>query len=98
MTREKFQTLYKALKDKNPEYVFQYDGKDTISVPTSVFGTKGIWISILNDDRETDDDASWSTCLDLKDANGKLWERQLSDLEGQREAVVECVEECLKTI
>lgn len=98
MTQEKFAALHKALMEKYPEHGFQYDGKDTISAPAFVFGTNGIWISIINDEREIDDDASWSACLDLQDANGVLWERQLNDLEGQRQDVVECVEECLKMI
>lgn len=98
MTQEKFAALHKVLMEKYPEHGFQYDGKNTISVPASVFMTNGIWISVLNDEQEIDDDASWITCLDLKDANGALWERQLNDLDGQRQAVEECVEECLKII
>lgn len=98
MKQEKFAALFEALKEKYPEGDFQFDGKDRISAPASVFGTKGIWISVFNDKEESDEDASWSVCLDLKDANGQLWERQLNDLEGQRQAVVECIETCVKMI
>ena len=27
----------------------------------------------------------WSTCIELREANGKLWERHLADLEGQEQ-------------
>ena len=95
MKQEKFAALYEALKENYPEYDFQFDGKNTITAPASVFMTSGIWISAFNDEMECDD-ASWSVCLDLKEANGQLWERQLNDLDGQRQAVVECVETCIK--
>ena len=76
MTYEKFKALSTALEEEFGEVL--YDGKDTISVKVHIFGCSGIWITILNLEEED----SWSTCIELREANGRLWERHLADLEG----------------
>ena len=79
MTYEKFKALSTALEEDFGEVLF--DGKDTISVKVYIFGCSGIWITILNLEEED----SWSTCIELREANGRLWERHLADLEGQEQ-------------
>ena len=76
MTYEKFKALSTALEEDFGEVLF--DGKDTISVKVYIFGCSGIWITILNVEEED----CWSTCIELREANGKLWERHLADLKG----------------
>ena len=76
MTYEKFKALSTALEEEFGEVLF--DGKDTISVKVHIFGCSGIWITILNVEEED----CWSTCIELREANGRLWERHLADLEG----------------
>lgn len=76
MTYEKFKALSTALEEEFGEVLF--DGKDTISVKVHIFRCSGIWITILNVEEED----SWSTCIELREANGKLWERHLADLKG----------------
>lgn len=90
MTQERYATLYRALTDKYPEYGFQYDGKDTISVPVHIFMCSDIWISILNED-DDGDEPSWSTCIELKGANGRLWERQLNVIISQWQSIDELI-------
>ncbi len=79
MTYEKFKALSTALEEEFGEVLF--DGKHTISVKEHIFGCSGIWITILNVEEED----CWSTCIDLKDACGRLWERQWGALEGQKQ-------------
>ena len=79
MTYEKFKALSTALEEDFGEVLF--DGKDTISVKVYIFGCSGIWITILNVEEED----CWSTCIELREANGRLWERHLADLEGQEQ-------------
>ena len=81
MTYEKFKALSKALEEECPQGEVLFDGKDTISVKVHIFGCSGIWITILNEEEED----GWSTCIELREANGKLWERHLADLEGQKQ-------------
>lgn len=81
MTYEKFKALSTALEEEFPEGEVLFDGKDTISVKAHIFGCSGIWITILNEE----EGESWSTCIDLKDACGRLWERQWAALEGQKQ-------------
>lgn len=89
MTHEEFKKLYDLLELANPgEY--EYDGKDVIS--THVY--KGIWVSICNyvyTDGEdyTEGKHSWSDCYDLRNANGKRWERHVLDLQGKRLEIIE---------
>ena len=97
MTQERFAALYRALTEKFPEYEFQYDGRDTISVQAYIFMCRGIWISILNEEG-VGDVSSWSTCIELKSANGMLWDRQLDDIISQRQsidALIAEVDSCL---
>lgn len=91
MTQEKFAHLYQVLTDKYPGYGFQYDGKDTISVPVCIFLCYGIWIRVLNDE-------PLSTYIELKDANGSLWERQLNDIVSQWRSVEELIAEEVKSL
>ena len=91
MTQERFAHLYQVLTDKYPGYGFQYDGKDTISVPVHIFMCSGIWISILNDE-------PLSTCVELKDADGSLWERQLNDILSQWRSVEDLIDEEVKCL
>ena len=79
MTYEKFKALSTALEEEFGEVLF--DGKKTISVKVYIFRCSGIWITILN----KEEGESWSTCIDLKDACGRLWERQWGALEGQKQ-------------
>ena len=79
MTYEKFKALFAALEEEFGEVLF--DVKDTISVKVHIFRCSGIWITILNVEEED----CWSTCIELREANGKLWERHLADLEGQEQ-------------
>ena len=79
MTYEKFKALSTALEEEFGEVL--YDGKDTISVKVHIFRCSGIWITILNVEEED----CWSTCIELREANGKLWERQWGALEGQKQ-------------
>ena len=76
MTYEKFKALSTALEEDFGEVLF--DGKKTISVKEHIFGCSGIWITIFNEEEED----CWSTCIELREANGTLWERHLADLEG----------------
>lgn len=78
MTYEKFKALSTALEEEFSEGEVLFDGKDTISVKVHIFGCSGIWITILNVEEED----CWSTCIELREANGKLWERHLADLDG----------------
>ena len=32
-----------------------------------------------------EEEDGWSTCIELREANGKLWERQWGALEGQKQ-------------
>lgn len=52
-----------------------------ISVKAHLFGCSGIWFTILNEEEED----GWSTCIELREAIGKLWERHLADLEGREQ-------------
>lgn len=70
-----------ALKEEYPWDEVLFDGKDTISVKVHIFRCSGIWITILNVEEED----CWSTCIELREANGKLWERQWGALEGQKQ-------------
>ena len=79
MTYEKFKALSTALEEDFGEVLF--DGKDTISVKVYIFGCSGIWITIFNVEEED----CWSTCIELREAKGRLWERHLADLEGQEQ-------------
>lgn len=81
MTQEQFAALYAALKEEYPGDEVLFDRKDTISVKAQLFGCSGIWITILNVEEED----CWSTCIELMEANGRLWERHLADLEGQEQ-------------
>jgi len=81
MCPEVFTALFAALKEEFPQGEVLFDGKDTISVKVHIFGCSGIWITILNEEEED----GWSTCIELREANGKLWERHLADLEGQKQ-------------
>ena len=81
MCPEVFAALFVALKEEFPEGEVLFDGKDTISVKVHIFRCSGIWITILNVEEED----CWSTCIELREANGKLWERHLADLEGQEQ-------------
>ena len=81
MTQEQFAALYTALKEEYPGDEVLFDGKDTISVKAQLFGCSGIWFSILNEEEED----GWSTCIELREANGKLWEGQWGALEGQKQ-------------
>lgn len=96
MTQERFAALYRALKDEYPGYEFQYDGKDTISVRSFIFMCSGIWICILNEEDDDGDEPSWSTCIELKGANGRLWERQLNDIISQWQSIDELIAEVEK--
>lgn len=90
MTHEEFKQLYEVLDYANPgEY--EYDGEDIIS--THIY--KGIWVTIINDVQNEGKD-SWSDCYDLRNANGKLWERHVLDLQGKRLAIIEEVEHVLE--
>ena len=91
MTQEQFAVLYAALKEEHPGDEVLFDGKDTISVKVHIFGCSGIWITILNEE----EGESWSTCIDLKDACGRLWERHLADLEGQKQNMDDFIQEFL---
>ena len=73
--------MFAALKEEFPEGEVLFDGKNTISVKVYIFRCSGIWITILNEEEED----CWSTCIDLKDACGRLWERQWGALEGQKQ-------------
>lgn len=85
MTREEFKKLYDLLELANPgEY--EYNGEDTISNEVR----RGIWISI-NNLEDTQGKDSWSDCYDLRNANGKLWERHVLDLQGKRLEIIEDV-------
>ena len=78
MTREEFKKLYDLLELANPgEY--EYNGEDTISNEVR----RGIWVSIINLE-DTQGKDSWSDCYDLRNANGKLWERHVLDLQGKK--------------
>ena len=81
MTYEKFKALFAALKEEFPEGEVLFDGKNTISVKVYIFRCSGIWIAILNEEEED----CWSTCIELREAKGRLWERHLADLEGQEQ-------------
>lgn len=81
MCPEVFTALFAALKEEFPQGEVLFDGRDTISVKVHIFGCSGIWITILNEEEED----GWSTCIELREANGKLWERHLADLEGQKQ-------------
>ena len=81
MTYEKFKALFAALKEEFPEGEVLFDGKNTISVKVHIFGCSGIWITILNVEEED----CWSTCIELREAKGRLWERHLADLEGWKQ-------------
>ena len=70
-----------ALKEEYPWDEVLFDGKDTISVKVHIFRCSGLWITILNVEEED----CWSTCIELREANGKLWERQWGALEGQKQ-------------
>lgn len=89
MTREEFKKLYDLLELANPgEY--EYDENDVIS--THVY--KGIWVSIYNyvyteGEDHTEGKHSWSDCYDLRNANGRLWERHILDVQGKRLAIVD---------
>ena len=89
MTYEKFKALSTALEEEFPQGEVLFDGKDTISVKVHIFGCSGIWITILNEE----EGESWSTCIDLKDACGRLWERQQADLEGQKQDLDDFIQE-----
>ena len=79
MTYEKFKALSTALEEDFGEVLF--DGKDTISVKVYIFGCSGIWITILNVEEED----CWSTCIELREANGRLWKGQWGALEGHKQ-------------
>lgn len=81
MTYEKFKALSTALEEEFPKGEVLFDGKDTISVKVYIFGCPGIWITIWNEEEED----GWSTCIELREANGQLWERHLADLEGKKQ-------------
>ena len=70
-----------AIKEEYPWDEVLFDGKDTISVKVHIFRCSGLWITILNVEEED----CWSTCIELREANGKLWERQWGALEGQKQ-------------
>lgn len=83
MTREEFKKLYETLELANPgEY--EYNGEDTISNEVR----RGIWVSIYNDSQAEGKD-SWGYCYELRNANCKLWERHISDLQGKRLEIIE---------
>ena len=89
MTYEKFKALFAALEEEFGEVLF--DGKDTISVKVHIFRCSGIWITILNEEEED----CWSTCIELREANGKLWERHLADLEEREQYLDRFIREFL---
>ena len=89
MTYEKFKALSTALEEEFGEVLF--DGKDTMSVKVHIFGCSGIWITILNVEEED----CWSTCIELREANGKLWERHLADLDGQKQNMDDFIQKFL---
>ncbi len=91
MCPEVFTALFAALKEEFPQGEVLFDGRDTISVKVHIFGCSGIWITILNEE----EGESWSTCIDLKDACGRLWERQQADLEGQKQNLDDFIQEFL---
>lgn len=91
MCPEVFTALFAALKEEFPQGEVLFDGKDTISVKVHIFGCSGIWITILNEEEED----GWSTCIELREANGKLWERHLADLEGQKQYLEDFIQEFL---
>lgn len=81
MRPEVFTALFAALEEEFPEGEVLFDGKDTISVKVHIFGCSGIWITIWNEEEED----GWSTCIELREANGQLWERHLAYLEGEEQ-------------
>ena len=81
MTKENFEALYSALKEELPEGDVHYDGVDTIPVKVDIFMCSGIFIGIMNNEKE----GYWTTFIEMKAANGRLWERQLAELEGQKQ-------------
>lgn len=90
MTQDEFKHLYDVLAENNPgEY--EYDGDAVISTHIC----KGIWVDIVNDAGSEGKD-SWSTCYDLRNANGKLWERHVLDLEGKKQDIEEEVSRALE--
>ena len=92
MTREEFKKLYDLLELANPgEY--EYNGEDTISNEVR----RGIWVSIINL-KDTQGKDSWSDCYDLRNANGKLWERHVLDLQGKRLEVIEEVKRAAEKV
>ncbi len=92
MTREEFNKLYDLLELANPgEY--EYNGEDTISNEVR----RGIWISIINLE-DTQGKDSWSDCYDLRNANGKLWERHVLDLQGKRLEIIEDVKRAAEKV
>ena len=92
MTREEFNKLYDLLELANPgEY--EYNGEDTISNEVR----RGIWISI-NNLEDTQGKDSWSDCYDLRNANGKLWERHVLDLQGKRLEIIEGVKRAAEKV
>ncbi|MBR6415870.1 MAG: hypothetical protein IKS22_07170 [Bacteroidales bacterium] len=93
MRQEQFAALSAYLKERFPEGDVLFVRKDTISVKAHIFGCSGIWITILNDEGGD----GWSTCIDLKEAGGTLWERQIADLEGQKQHLEDFICEFLGT-
>ena len=91
MTQEQFAALYAALKEEYPGDEVLFDGKDAISVKVHIFGCSGIWFTILHEEEED----GWSTCIELREASGRLWERHMADLEGQKQNMDDFIQEFL---
>ena len=91
-TSEAFNKLYDLLELANPgEY--EYNGEDIISNEVR----RGIWVSIINLE-DTQGKDSWSDCYDLRNANGKLWERHVLDLQGKRLEIIEDVKRAAEKV
>lgn len=88
MCPEVFTALFAALEEEFPQGEVLFDGKDTISVKVHIFGCSGIWITIWNEEEED----GWSTCIELREASGRLWERHLADIECQRQGMEDFIE------
>jgi len=87
MNQEIFKKLYETLSENNPTGEFEYNGDDIISHEIR----KGIWLNILNHSDDEDKDA-WGWYYELRNANAKLWDRHISEIDEKRQNITEYVQ------